>query len=408
MQSAALVERRRDIRVMSVVGVCHFFSHFYQFALIPLFILINRHEGYSFESLGLLITVFFIVSFSLQIPVGFFVDKFGARTILMTGIGTMATATMLYGLFPSYETMLVFAALAGAGNSVFHPADYSILAASVTKPRLGRAFSIHNLGGFVGYAVAPLTMAAMGEIYGWRTAMIAAGIAGLVVMLVSIALSGDFRDSSHARREAAVKNTLGQDLRMLLAPPLLLCILFFALLAGGQVGVQFNADKVFNVAHDIPLLIGNSFVTIFVVGAILGVIGGGIVADRREDPLNITFLSFLACSLMVVFLSLTPPWMPAVYALIAAAGFFFGFGFAARDLVVSRIAPPEASGKVFGFVFSGLDMGCAIVPAIYGYLLDIGKPLVVFYIAAILIFLSAFSVYAAGRSSEPSRVRAGP
>ncbi len=232
-------------------------------------------------------------------------------------------------------------------------------------------------------------------------ALIAAGILGLVVMLVSIALSGDFRDSSHARREIAVQNTLGQDLRMLMAPAPLLCVLFFAFLAGGQLGVQFFADKVLNGAHGVSLLLGNSLISSFVIGALVGIVAGGWIADRRNDPLVLTFLSFIASSLMILGLALAPPIMPLIFSLIAAAGFFFGFGFASRDLVVSRIAPPEASGKMFGFVFSGLDIGCAIVPGIFGYLLDLGRPLTVFYLAAGLIFLSAFTVYGAGRSVEP-------
>ena len=399
MQSAALLERRRDIRVMSVVGVCHFFSHFYQFSLPPLFLLINRYEGYSFESLGLLITIFFATSFALQIPVGFIVDRFGARALLMGGVGVMATATVLYGVFPSYGAMMAFAVIAGAGNSVFHPADYSILAASVTRARLGRAFSVHNLGGFVGYALAPFLMAAIGEAYGWRTALIAGGTAGLIVMLASIALSGDFRDSSHARRDVEKHNTLRQDLGMLLAPAPLLCVLFFALLAAGQLGVQFFADKVFNAAHGVPLLLGNSFTSSFVIGAIVGIVVGGLAADRGGNPLRLTVLSFLTASGIILLLGVAPPNTALLFALMSSAGFFFGFGFASRDLVVSGIAPPEASGKVFGFVFSGLDIGSAIVPAMFGRMLDDGRPLLVFFVGGTLMGLSAICVYFAGRSA---------
>ena len=155
MQTAVIGARQRDVRVMGVVGLCHFFSHFYQLALPPLFVLIHQTEGYSYESLALLITVFYATSFSLQLPVGFFVDKFGARPILMAGVALLSGTTVLYGLIPGYAALVALSVLAGAANSVFHPADYSILNASVTKARLGRAFSIHNFGGFVGYATYP-------------------------------------------------------------------------------------------------------------------------------------------------------------------------------------------------------------------------------------------------------------
>ena len=407
MQSAVLVERRRDIRVMSVVGVCHFFSHFYQLAMPPLFVMINAAQGYSLERLSILVSVFFAVSFAFQIPVGFFVDRFGARSILMAGMALMAGATALYGIFPAYEAMVVFAVLGGLGNSVFHPADYSILNGSVTRARLGKAFSVHNLGGFVGYAVAPVLMAWMGLTFGWQTAAVAAGAAGLLVLVVSIALSGDFRDSSHARREVAAQNTLRQDFGLLLKPAPLLCLLFFTLLAGGQLGVQFFADKVYYLAHEVAPVLGNSFISAFVIGALTGIIAGGVVADRIANPLRLTFFSLLTCAALVLILALSPPDTSLVFAVIAAAGFFFGFGFASRDLVVSSIAPPEASGKMFGFVFSGLDMGSALAPLIYGALLGAVLPLTVFYVACVLIAISAFTVYAAGMSVERRPARTG-
>jgi len=399
MQAAALGERRRDFRVMGVVGLCHFFSHFYQLALPPLFVLIHQTEVYSYGSLALLITVFYTTSFSLQLPVGFFVDKFGARPILMAGVALMAGTTILYGLVPGYPALVVFSIVAGAGNSVFHPADYSILNASVSKPRLGRAFSIHNFGGFVGYAVGPVLMAGMGALWGWKTSVMIAGAAGLITVLVAIALSTDFRDSSHTRRDTSRSPDLKADIKLLSSAPALLCLVFFALLAGGQMGPQWFADKAYFLAHDIPVVLGNSFISVFVVGIIIGVLAGGVVADRVRDHLRLTFVSFLLSGLGMVLMAIVPPSPLIIYPLFAITGFLFGFAFSSRDLVVSSLAPPESSGKVFGFVFSGLDIGAASVPLVYGYMIGAALPLEIFYLSGALIMLSGISMALAGKSA---------
>ncbi len=399
MQAAALAEPHRDARVMGVVGICHFFSHFYQLALPPLFILIHQTEGYSYGSLALLITLLYATSFSLQLPVGFFVDKFGARPILMAGVALMAGATILYGLVTGYPALVALSVLAGAANSVFHPADYSILNASVTKTRLGRAFSIHNFGGFVGYAVAPVLMSGMGAIWGWQTAVIVAGIAGLATVLVAIALSKDFRDSSHTRRDTSRNPDLKADFKLLFSAPALLCLVFFALLAGGQMGPQWFADKAYFLAHDVPVVLGNSYISVFVVGIIVGVLAGGVAADRVRDHLVLTFGSFLLSGLGMVLMAVVPPVSVLVYPLFVTTGFLFGFGFSARDMVVSSLAPPESSGKVFGFVFSGLDIGAASVPLIYGYMIGASLPLQIFYLSGALIMLSGISMLLAGKSA---------
>ena len=399
MQAAALGERRRDFRVMGVVGLCHFFSHFYQLALPPLFVLIHQTEGYSYGSLALLITVFYTTSFSLQLPVGFFVDKFGARPILMAGVALMASMTILYGLVPGYPALVGLSILAGAGNSVFHPADYSILNASVSKPRLGRAFSIHNFGGFVGYAVGPVLMSGMGALWGWQTAVMGAGAAGLITVLIAIALSTDFRDSSHTRRDTSKTPDLKADIRRLFSAPALLCLVFFALLAGGQMGPQWFADKAYFLAHNVPVVLGNSFISVFVVGIIVGVLAGGVAADRIRDHLRLTFFSFLLSGLGMVLMAIVPPAPLLIYPLFAITGLLFGFGFSSRDLVVSSLAPPESSGKVFGFVFSGLDIGAASVPLMYGYMIGAALPLEIFYLSGALIMLSGVLMALAGKSA---------
>ena len=371
-------ELRHDVRVIGVVGVCHFLSHFYQFVLPPLSILIHQSEGYSIEKLAILVSIFFGASFALQLPSGFFVDRFGARNILVVGVLVLAACTLLYGVFTSYPALIVLTIIAGAANSVFHPADYSILSASVQRQRLGRAFSFHNFAGFAGYGVAPILVAWLGSVWGWQLAAIFTGSVGLLFVFFVFALSGDFEDSSDTRRDDGVSRTLNEDLKILFQRPLLLCLLFFTLLAAGQLGAQWFADDVLFKGHGIPIVEGNSYVTIFVVGITIGIILGGVAADNSSGHIKLAISGFIACGIGVSAMGFIPPQAKYLVPLFAVTGFLFGFGFASRDLLVGSLAPAGASGAVYGFVFSGLDIGSTLIPIVYGYFLGIGMEFYVF------------------------------
>ena len=278
MESAVSSTQSRDIRVISVIGLCHFFSHFYQFVLPPLSILVHQAEGYSLESLALLVSVFYAASFILQVPVGFFVDRFGARGILIGGTAVLASCTpiwRLYELSGSYD----FIDHRRSGNSVYHPADYSILSASVDKKKLGRAFGT-QFAGFAGYGTAPILVAWLGSIWGWQNAAIITGGSGLVFVVFVIFLSRDLKIV--CRRQADANSTSLIKMEKCFLRRHCSSLLFFTLLSAGQLGAQWFADDVLNLGHGIPVVEGNSYVSVFVIGIALGILGGGIAADKSK------------------------------------------------------------------------------------------------------------------------------
>ncbi len=181
--------------------------------------------------------------------------------------------------------------------------------------------------------------------------------------------------------------------------PLLLCLLFFTLLAAGQLGVQWFADDVLFIGHGIPVIQGNSYVTMFVAGITVGIILGGIAADKSSNHIRLASIGFVACGIGTILMGIMPPSAIYLYPLFALTGFLFGFGFASRDLLVRSLAPAGASGAVYGFVFSGLDIGSAFIPLIYGYFLGVGMEFYVFYLGGLLIILAAGLIGTAGRNA---------
>src|SRR3546814_5669710 len=89
------------------------------------------------------------------------VDRFGARVVLLLGFVMLCGSSIADGFAEGYWMLVPLVMLAGLGNSVFHPADFSILSSSVRESRLGRAYGIHTLGGNLGWALAPVSVLAL-------------------------------------------------------------------------------------------------------------------------------------------------------------------------------------------------------------------------------------------------------
>ena len=94
--NAAVAATKRDVKVISLIGVAHLLSHVYHLSLPALFPIIHEVEGISYAELGMLASVFFITSGLCQAPAGFLVDRVGARPVLITGMFLITGASALF------------------------------------------------------------------------------------------------------------------------------------------------------------------------------------------------------------------------------------------------------------------------------------------------------------------------
>jgi MFS transporter, FSR family, fosmidomycin resistance protein len=233
--TVAATQVRRDARVIGLVGAAHLLSHVYIFVLPPLFPLLKEHYGVSYVELGLTLTAFNVLSGLTQAPCGFLVDRFGARPILAAGLVLSGLAFVGVALTDSYWALLALMALAGIANSVYHPADYAILSATVDQARIGRAFSLHTFAGFAGGALAPGLMLTMTALAGWKSGLLLVGAAGLAVAAAVLA-SAETLDGDRAAKATARTAPLGW--RFLLSPPVFMCFLFYVALAMSSGGLN--------------------------------------------------------------------------------------------------------------------------------------------------------------------------
>jgi MFS family permease len=392
-------------RVVALVSAAHFFSHFYMLLLPPLFPLMRDDFGVGFTELGLAITVYSVTTGLTQAPVGFLVDRFGARGILIAGLLAESAAVMLIGLFPSYTALLMLMVLSGLGNAVFHPADYAILNARVPADRIGRAFSVHTFSGLLGAAIAPPLVVALAAAWGWQSALVACGAGGGALGLLLAANMGALRETSpgHDAGGSARPPASGNGLGVLFTAPLLLAVAFFVGLSMFGRGISSFGVSALELQHPGALSEVALVLSAFLFASPAGVLLGGWVADRlRRHDLFVTacLITVAACAFVVA--ALTPPL--AITALVfGVAGLASGCVAPSRDMMVRALTPPGQSGKVFGFVSTGYNIGGIVAPPMFGLVLDHAAPAHVFWAVGALALLTVATVLLTGRSSRRHR-----
>ena len=388
MSDRAAAAWSHDIKVVSLISLAHGCSHFFQLVLPPLFPLLAAEFAIGYTELGVVMTIFFVTSGFSQVAAGFLVDRFGARRMLLAGLALYCFAIIFFAMAGAFWLFYGLAVLLGLGNSVFHPADFTIMNGSLDPRHLGRAFGMHTLGGNLGWALAPGFMLSIALVAGWRVALLAAAGLGFAILLALWWSRAELDDGPQApeQRPAARRTASSLSLLAMIGGPVFLCFLYFALLALALIAVQNFLPPTLQALHATPLQIGNVALTGFLLGASAGVLAGGILADRSPHHSLFIALGLAGGALLFVAVGNLALNDVVMVAGMAAAGFLLGMTTPSRDLLVRSATPKGATGRVFGFVYSGLDVGSALAPVGVGMLLDSGRAeWVLWLVAAILV-----------------------
>ena len=388
---------RQDMRILGLIGAGHFLSHVFIFLIPPAFPVLRDVYGVGYDLLGLAMTVFNAVSGVVHVPMGFVVDRFGARPVLIVGLIVESLAFIAIGVWPSYGVLVAALAVAGLGNAVYHPADYAILSSAVDERRMGRAFSIHTFAGYAGGAIAPGLAWAAITFGDWRMAPIGVGAAGLAVAALLLVAGGDL-SASHAKRQTATHGgtSVTEGLRLLASPPILMCFLFFVLLAMSSGSItQFGIAAMVDLQWT-DLDGATAAMTGFLVGSALGILVGGFIADRTRHHERVAVAGFVTTGGIVFAIGVFGPGVWVLVPSFTVAGLLFGMIMPSRDMLVRAAAPPDQLGKVFGFVSVGLNIGSAIMPAFFGWVLEQGDPRWLFFLAAAFMLAGLLTVIGAG------------
>jgi MFS transporter, FSR family, fosmidomycin resistance protein len=391
--------RAAETKFIGSVCFVHFASHYYITLLAPLFLFVRADYGVSYTQLGLAFTAFNVVSTALQTPTGFLVDRVSARALLIAGLIVGSAAFTVAALVDSFWVFVAMFALAGLGNTVYHPADYALLSRHVPAARTGRAFSFHTFAGMLGNAAAPPSLLFLQSMVGWRGAFMGAAVLGLVAALV-MAVAGEPPEISAApakarggkQADAAQADGAAAGWRLLLSPAILLNLGFFIMLAMSSGALYNFLVPALGALYGTPVTIGNAALTGLLLLSPIGVLVGGWLAGRTPHHGLVATCGLIVTATVSTLVGLFDFAAAALVILMSIAGFFSGLIMPSRDMIVRAVTPPGAYGRVFGFVSTGFNIGGIVSPLIFGQLLDQGYPRAIFFCVASCALISIATV----------------
>lgn len=379
----------RDAKIISIVALAHFVSHVYIMLLPPIMLLVKDHFRVDYTDIALAITAYNVMSALLQTPAGFLVDRIGARIMLTLGLILSGVAICVSALLPGYWAFLIGYALLGVANTVYHPADYSILSATIDGKRIGKAFSVHTFAGYLGSGVTPAMVIAAVAIWGWNGGFLCAAVLSFAAAILLMVTGSVLPRVPRKTTTAAAKTDgtkVGWDL--LMSPPILRNLLFFFCLAMANGGIQTFAVVSLGALHGTPASIANVGLSGFLLFSALGVLVGGIIADRTPHHERVAAVGFACTSTMAALLGWVE--MPAAILILvmSVGGLLNGIIQPSRDMMVRAVTPPGSFGKVFGFVTTGFNLGGMVAPLTFAWLMDHGQPRLIYVIVIVFILLA--------------------
>ena len=390
------VTRRRDVLLITLLGLGHSISHFFQLVIPPLFPWIMPEFGVNYTQMGAVMTLFFITSTAGQAASGIISDKWGAKKTLFTGISLLLLASVILATAPNYYVLFLVTFLAGMGNSVFHPTDYSLMNRLVSAERLPFAFSIHLIMGNVGWIVAPILMVGVASLFGWRAAAVAAGLVVACVLLMFVLarhlfdldpVTHEEQAQSSDSTEKSLENKAA-GFAFLLAPAVWLCFGFFFFNSFALSILQNFSPSIFGEVYQVPHETATMGLTSYMVGNAVGVIVGAWLAKLFTDSERVvaTCLSVSFVMACILASGVIPTW--SLFIVMAVLGLGCGLANPSRDMMIRSTCMQKVGknsfGRVYGFTYCGMDFGQTLAPLAAGALLDMGYYMTALALVAVM------------------------
>jgi MFS family permease len=387
--------RASDVRVIGLISLAHGSSHFFHLILPSMFPWLKDAFALSYAELGLLMSIFFVASCVAQASSGFLVDRIGARPVLFAGVSLLALAALTYSQSNGYAMLVLGAVIAGCGNGIFHPVDYTLINHKVSPPNLPYAYSMHGVTGYLGWAAAPAFLVGIAELSDWRIAFLSAALLEILVLFILwinrsklIDNVQERRAESHASAQAANPSGFPESaFAFLKLPAVWLCWMFFFFSMAATSSLQSFAPTALFEIYGVAISVGSYFITLLALGSAAGVLFGGYLAAKLKAPQKIVSSCLSLTILMSLLLASGSTPMDLIPILFCVIGFGYGVLAPSRDLLVKQVTPQGVSGRVYGIVYSGIDLGAAVGPFIFGFFMDAGLPKALFIGIALFQFM---------------------
>jgi len=395
-----------DLPVVGIVSGGHFFSHFYLLAFPPLFPILRVEFGLSNVELGLIMSAVQLGTF-LQVFAGDVVDRVGGKRVFVAGVAVTAAGIGLAGLAGSYLLIVLFALVASVGQSGFHPADYALLDAASDPDSEGKSFGLHNFAGSLGFAAGPAVVGGIALTAGWQEALVVAGALGLGYALFAYfamedvhlaamearADGGGDADDGAGRQEGDSQedeNATGGSRASLRDPTLVALFAFFFVVSLGGFGFHSFTTVLVVDGFSLSEATASTTLTAFFILSAIGVLTGGVIADRlRPHVVILPALAAAAGLTWVVAAGLVPAVPVLVIAAFALIGGVFGLIIPSRDRLVNAASAEGSTGRSFGFVFTGISLAGVVSPAVLGAVIDATSVWTAFWLVGVAFVVAA-------------------
>jgi MFS family permease len=329
-------------RTLWLAGALHAFTHLYQVALLPLYLLIQRDLGLAnVDQATLLVTVMGVAYFLPSYPMGWLADRFSRKKLLALGLILNGLGFVTLALAPNYALALVAVVLAGLGGSFFHPAATALIA-RLFPVGTGRALGLFGMGAGVGFLIGPIYAGWRAATVGWRAPVLEVGVAGVVAAVLFWWL---------AEEERAPVGSTAQRPTERLFPTAALWMFFlsaavaFSLRDFAGFGFGSLNSLFLQKAHGFDPKTTGVLLSVIFIGATIG----NPVFGHLSDSGRLRWIGLVlgAAALLVGVLAHLP--RAGLAPALAAYGFFLMGSYPMVEAALMESVPDAVRGRVFGF-----------------------------------------------------------
>lgn len=324
--------------------------------------------------LGTIATVFNLV-YALLVPIaGYVGDIFSKKWIIVSSIMLFSIATMFTGMCTGMLMLIILRSIAtGGGESLFGPANYTLLARYHVKTR-AFAMSIHQTSYYIGIIVSGFVAGYIGQRWGWRNAFYVFGAIGVIHGIVLIFRLKDKEEDQAEKEKEVEKVKVSEAFKILFKTPtaVILTVAFSGLifvLTGYLTWTPTYLYENFSMSLSLAGFHSMFYTHLF---AFIGIILAGKLSDKLalRNPANRILMQAVGLLVAVPFIILMgiSSGLPMVYVGLAGFGFARAFFDANTWAVLYDVIPKKYQSSASGVMLMiGFGVG-SLSPIILGYL----------------------------------------
>jgi FSR family fosmidomycin resistance protein-like MFS transporter len=349
---------------LGLLALLHSLQHVYISALPPLYLLLRADFNVSTFQIGLLGSVYGIISI-LQGPAGYLVERFGGKRLAVLSMICCSTGIFFYSLAPTFGVLLVIAAFFALCQVVFHPATYAMVVQRASASHRAKYISYHQVGGFIGSAVGTIIIATLASMRGWRYTLQIIPVVGLSIIFLFWKFVKDEKSSTQQSTPASTHQAPSEDTEFRFTLPLLTLTLSISILSLG------------NIQNYIPLFLTEAYgETLFLAGILTGVMQavgsvasllGGAASDKYDKTL-IMMSAQLGIAITMILLAVGQFASAVLLIILILYGVARYLPVPAQHALSSVTAAEHPQG--IGFSYTGIALGQVFSAPLIGYLID--------------------------------------